>query len=317
MKEITRRQFIQGLAAGAAGIGLSRVFHGLVPEAEAASDSAPEKAPASSSDFTLTVLGARGSSPVCRGDSMAFGGSTSCYMLRAGGETIFLDAGSGLLSAPAEYPKPPVFLLSHLHVDHILGLGMYSWLSKKEAETTIYVPAEDGDALQALDGLYSPPYWPLSLTAYGSTVQVLPHGFPLQIGEITVDGMKGCHPGGVWCFRIRYHGKTLVYASDFEHEEPYFSELIEFSRGADLILYDAQYTAEEYEMKKGFGHSTAEKGLELLERAEAAQLLLIHHDPFLTDRQLLDREAQIGRDNVRFAREGEVISLSCTENKRI
>ena len=70
-------------------------------------------------------------------------------------------------------------------------------------------------------------------------------------------------------------------------------------------------------MKKGFGHSTAEKGLELLERAEAAQLLLIHHDPFLTDRQLLDREAQIGRDNVRFAREGEVISLSCTENKRI
>ncbi len=309
MKEITRRQFLQGLAAGAAGLGISSVLPGFAPEAEAATASTVGQMPASDSEMILTVLGARGSSAICRRDSMSFGGSTSCYMLRAGSETIFLDAGTGLLSAPTAYQNPPVFLLSHLHLDHLLGLGMYSRLSEKGAETTIYVPAGDSDAVQAMDGVYSPPYWPLSLTTYGGDVRILAHQFPLQVGEITIDGMEGCHPGGVLCFRIQYRGKTLVYASDFEHEEPYFSDLIEFSQGADLVLYDGQYTEEEYEKKKGFGHSTAEKGLELLERSGAGQLLIIHHDPSRTDRQLNDMEAKIGRENVRYAREGEEILL--------
>ena len=75
------------------------------------------------------------------------------------------------------------------------------------------------------------------------------------------------------------------------------------------LLYDGQYTPEEYESRKGFGHSTPEKGLELLERSGAAKLLLIHHDPTRTDRTLLEMERLIGRDNVRFAREGDVIEL--------
>ena len=309
MKELTRRQFLQGLAAGAAGIGIASVFPGLVPAADAASEPAAETTPVPAADGTLTVLGARGSAPICRQDSLSFGGSTTCFMLRACGETIFLDAGTGLFSAPNEYPNPPVFLVSHLHIDHLLGLGMYPRLSQKGAETTIYLPTKDGDAVGALDGLYSPPYWPLSLTALGGDVRVLPQAFPLQIGEINVDSMEGCHPGGVQCFRIRCKGKTLVYATDFEHEEPYFSDLIDFSKDADLVLYDAQYTQEEYEKRKGFGHSTAEKGLELLDRSGAAQLLLIHHDPNHADEQLLEMEAQIGRENVRYARAGDVIPL--------
>ncbi len=166
MKEISRRQFLQGLAAGAAGIGVSAVFPAMVPEAEAERAEVPEKPPVSASEMTLTVLGARGSAPICRRDSMIFGGLTSCYMFRACGETLFLDAGTGL-----------------------------------------------------------------------------------------------------------------------------------------------QYAPEEHESKKGFGHSTAEMGLELLERSGAGKLLLIHHDPTRTDRELLEMEKLIGRENVRYAREGEVIVL--------
>ena len=80
--------------------------------------------------------------------------------------------------------------MRHLHFDHLQVLGMYSRLFQKEAETMIYVPTKDCDAVQALDGLYSPLYWPLSLTEYGGIVQILPHCFPLQIGGITVDGME-------------------------------------------------------------------------------------------------------------------------------
>lgn len=311
MKEISRRQFIRGLAAGVAGIGISSVFPGLVTEADAATVTTAEKDPVSvsSSDMTLTVLGARGSSPICRRDSLLFGGSTSCYMLRACGETIFLDGGTGMLNAPSEFPSLPVMLVSHLHMDHLSGLGMYSRLSQKGAETTIYLPAEDGDAVAALDGLYSPPYWPLSLLNCGGDVRVLPHSLPLQVGEVSVEGMEGCHPGGVKCFRLSCRGKRVVYASDFEHEEPYFSDLIDFSRDADLLLYDAQYTPEEYERKKGFGHSTAEKALELMESAGVERMLLIHHDPGSTDRELLKREAAIGMPNVRYAREGDTVRI--------
>lgn len=203
-----------------------------------------------------------------------------------------------------------LFLLSHLPVDHLLGLGMYPRLSQKEVEMTICVLSEDDPSAQALDSLYAPPYWPLKLEDCGGRLQILPHSFPFQIGEISKSGLKGCHPGGVWCFRLEYRGKTLVYASVFEHEEPYFCDFIDFSRNADLILYDAQYTEEEYEREKGYGHSAAEKRMELLESSGAGQLLLIQHDPWNTAGQLLEHEAQIGKVNVlRYAREGEVIPV--------
>ena len=75
--------------------------------------------------MSVTVLGTRGSVTVSGRDREIFGGNTSCYMIRAGGETVFLDAGSGLISAPVELPRPPPILLRHLHIDHVLGLGMY------------------------------------------------------------------------------------------------------------------------------------------------------------------------------------------------
>ena len=78
---------------------------------------------------------------------------------------------------------------------------------------------------------------------------------------------------------------------------------------ADLLLYDGQYSPEEYKARRGFGHSTGEKGVELMKRCGARRLLLVHHDPGCTDRELLIREARIGRADVRFAREGEVIEL--------
>ncbi len=243
-------------------------------------------------------------------DRALFGGATSCYMLRAGEDTVFLDAGSGLLSAPVELPKPPHLLLSHLHLDHLLGLGMYPRLIKPGLETVIHVPVLSGqDPLRLLDGLYAPPFWPVSLAAYSGEVRVKALRLPLQIGEIRVEGIEGCHPGGCLLFRLRCRGKTVVYASDYEYEPQSFARLAELARDADLLLYDGQYTEAEAEAKKGFGHSTAARGLELMERSGARRLLLIHHDPQSTDGQLLEREARLGRENARYAREGEEIRL--------
>ena len=267
------------------------------------------KRPVDENGMSITVLGTRGSVTTGGRDREIFGGDTSCYMVRAGGETVFLDAGSGLISAPAELPRPPHILLSHLHIDHVLGLGMYPRLSQKGQETTIHVPVGPGeDPKELLDRLYSPPLWPLSLSDYAGTVRILPLTFPLRIGELTVEGLPGCHPGGSVIMKLTYAGRSIVYATDYEYEERSADHLEAFARGTDLLLFDGQYTEPELPARRGFGHSTAEKGLALMERSGARRLLLIHHDPRSTDDMLLAREAQLpGR--ARYARKGERIVL--------
>ncbi|HAG68348.1 MAG TPA: MBL fold metallo-hydrolase [Lachnospiraceae bacterium] len=264
----------------------------------------------SASGLTLKVLGTRGSMAVHGRMYSVFGGATSCYLVRAGEDTVILDAGSGLLNAPVDTPRPPVILISHLHLDHLLGLGMYPRLSKKGAETEIYVPAADSrEASESLNSLYSPPLWPVRLDQYAGTVRIKPLMFPIMVGEIRVDGVMGCHPGGCAVMRLSYGGRSIVYLTDYEHEEASFDKMTDFARGADLILYDGQYTEEEYEQKKGFGHSTPEKGLELLERSEAGRLLIVHHDPQNGDEELLKREQLLNRKDVSYARQGEEIYI--------
>ena len=264
----------------------------------------------SGSLFQLTVLGTRGSVPVCGRDYSVFGGNTSCYMVTAGEETIFLDAGSGLVNAPVSFSSTPVILLSHLHLDHILGLGMYPRLSRKGTETRLYLPVDEGvDAVSLLNGLYSPPYWPLSLTDYAGSLEVNALKEPFMVGDVAIDWITGSHPGGSLVFRLRYRGKTLVYVTDYERDDASYEMLISFARDADLLMVDGQYTTEEYPKRRGFGHSTPEIGIELKDRCNAKRLLLIHHDPGKTDRIMLLQQAILRRENVRFAREGEVYSI--------
>ncbi|MBQ6927757.1 MAG: MBL fold metallo-hydrolase [Oscillospiraceae bacterium] len=258
----------------------------------------------------LTVLGTRGSMAVSEKGRGLFGGSTSCYMVQAGDDCVFLDAGSGLLSAPVLFQETPVILLSHLHLDHVLGLGMYARLLIKGKKTVICVPAEsDAAACAALNGLFSPPYWPVSLEEYRGDVEIRCAVTPMQVGAIHVDSIPGNHPSGCLIYRLSCGGRSLVYATDFEHDEESFDRLAQFAAGTDLLLYDGQYDEDEYLLNKGFGHSTANKGVELMERCGAKRMLLVHHSPSATDAQLLHRQGQLGRENVTFAREGEVLSI--------
>ncbi|MBO4854311.1 MAG: hypothetical protein J5482_04145 [Oscillospiraceae bacterium] len=260
--------------------------------------------------FQITVLGARGSIPVSGEDTALFGGATSCYMVRAGDETVFLDAGSGLWSAPVDFPRPPVILLSHLHLDHMVGLGMYGRMMQPGKRTEIYLPVQsDGIAVQTLERLYSPPFWPKPLTELGGEVAVYAQQFPLELCDVAIDGTEGSHPGGCMILRLRRHGKTVVYATDFCHTQQSEEALLSFAAGADLLLYDGQFTPAEFAARPLAGHSTAEKAVELMERGNIRRVLLIHHGPGSADAVLAAREAALGRENVRYARQGQVISI--------
>lgn len=257
----------------------------------------------------VTILGTRGSVPVSGSRYEEFGCATSCYLVEAGEQAVILDAGTGIVNAPCSFASPPAILVSHLHLDHLAGLAMYGRLSMPGAETRLYAAGPRQRTREALERLYSPPLWPLSLAQYPGNlvVDIMPE--TLDVGGIVVECIEGSHPGGCSVFKLAHGGKTLVYATDFEYEPVAFERLASLAHGADLILFEAQYSDEELEAFKGFGHTSPRFGLRLMERTSAKRMLLIHHDPRSDDQKLEQRERSLGMANVRFAREGEVIEL--------
>ena len=262
-------------------------------------------------EFTLTVFGARGSVPSSRAENVVYGGDTSCYMVRAGKDTIFLDGGSGLAAAPATYPKPPVILLSHLHLDHVMGLGMFTGFFVPGQKARVYVPfCVNAEAAEERMGqIYVPPFWPMRLSQLEGKPEILPMPERFSVGEVQVETMEGNHPNRAVVLKLSFGEKSLVYATDYEHDEPSFSQLMKFAENTDLLLYDAQFTEEQYPNRRGFGHSTAEMGMELMRRCGARRLLLVHHAPGSTDAVLSQREKSIRNENVFYAREGQVIQI--------
>jgi phosphoribosyl 1,2-cyclic phosphodiesterase len=263
----------------------------------------------------LEVLGTRGSNPIFGEPYAKYGGSTSCYHVTAttedSQETIILDAGSGIVNAADIETDRITILLSHSHLDHILGLMVFPYLNDLHKSITIYLAKRNGlSAREQIDALISEPLWPCKLEAYKAKVEVKDMPKTFDIGNVHVDTMESNHPGGSSIMKLSFDGKTFVYATDYEHgDAEKEKELQEFSKDADLLFYDAQYTTEEYPKYKGFGHSTPEEGLKLKEISGAKELAFIHHSAQHNDLFLYQEERKYVALGAHFAREGEVFYL--------
>lgn len=260
----------------------------------------------------LTVLGTRGSVPVEGKDYSIYGGATSCYQVRAGDEEIFLDAGSGIVTSKISANTHISILFSHLHIDHVLGLPFFSALSQKDRSVDMYSEKSSGlDLKSAIDLLIAPPFWPVKIEQYPANVRFHDVQKKFSIGEVEIETMSGNHPGGTTIYRLNYKSKSIVYVTDFEHNpEEKCEELIRFSMNCDLLTYDAQYTDEEYNLFRGFGHSTAKFGLDIAEKCRAKKILFVHHAPNRTDDELAKMESELSnRENALFAKIGDVFEL--------
>ena len=263
--------------------------------------------------FQLTVLGARGSMPVDGKDFAAYGGATSCYRILAGNEEIYLDAGNGILSAAPNPDTRITILLTHMHLDHSIGLPFFVALGQANRCIDIFAKSRSGlSANEAVDRLISPPFWPLKVGQYPANVTF--HELPeesFSIGAVEVDVMEGTHPQGATIYRLTHRGKVLVYATDFEHTPEGCEKLARFAEDCDLLIYDAQYTEEEYPKYRGYGHSTPQVGFDIGTRANAGKILFVHHAPQRTDKQLLAMAQEFApyADKVIFAKAGDRISV--------
>lgn len=254
----------------------------------------------------LTVLGTRGSVPV-EGENFArYGGATSCYKVQAGNEEIYLDAGSGIVSSLPAPNSRITILLTHMHLDHLIGLPFFIALTEKDRPIDIYAAARAGLApKEAIDRVISNPFWPCKIEDYPAAVKfhLLPERFTL--GDVSVDTLEGSHPKGSTIYRLTYRGKSIVHATDFEHNSTACAALTDFAKGCDLLLYDAQYTADEYERYRGYGHSTPQEGLKVAAAAGVKKLLFVHHAPLRNDTALGALEREFGA----FAKVGDEFLL--------
>ena len=264
---------------------------------------------------SVFILGARGSVPVSRQDSLIYGGATVCVFMRLANQPVILDAGTGILELPrvlapneAEIP----ILLSHPHADHLLGLPMCPALFDPQKKLRIYGATRNGLTVsEQVQTFMSPPLWPVHPEEVGATVTFHSTENTFYIGSVKVDTIDGIHPGGVTLFRITSCGTTVVYITDCSLAESIFPNVVEFARNCDLLLCDGQYSEEEWSACNHFGHSTWIAAAKLAAAANAKQARIIHHDPFRTDAELNAAAKDLTDIHPRcaFARAGEEISL--------
>lgn len=260
---------------------------------------------------TVAVLGVRGSFPVTGGDFLEYGGNTSCFLADLGGETVILDAGSGLSALGGGVPLPGGrvhILLSHLHLDHIMGLFSFPLLHDPAAEICLY---GDVGLRSRLSTVLGPPYWPLGLDDFHARVRVreLTAGERLRLeGGVALSTLRGNHPGGSLLYRLEGGGKALVYALDCEMDGDMPAALARFAQDADLLIWDASFAPGD--LIKGWGHSTWREGIALRREAGVKRILMTHYAQTYTDSFLSQQEKLAGADSgCLFAREGMVIPL--------
>ena len=281
--------------------------------------------------------GTRGSIATPGGATLRYGGNTSCVEVRPeSGETILIDCGTGareLGAALIEEGRAQTghILISHTHWDHIQGLPFFAPLFVPGNEWHIYGPRGLGQSLRdVLAGQMEYAYFPVALNAFAAKVhyhEVVEGG--LMIGDTRIATQYLNHPALTVGYRLEADGASVVYASDHEPHSPGAGEghtaeaeggdvtHIDFLRDADLVIHDAQYTAEEYPSKIGWGHSTIEYAVDMAIAANVRELALYHHDPMRGDEavdQLLSRarERVVAAGSnliVTGAAEGNVIEL--------
>ncbi len=288
----------------------------------------PNRRDAERGSAIVRFWGVRGSIPVPGPDTAGFGGNTSCVEVRAGGEIVILDAGTGLRalgnSLVEEFRGRPLsltMLITHTHCDHTQGFPFFAPAYEASNSIRILGFSEDGCGLQkAFARQMEPAYFPVGLSHMQAEIVFEElRGDSFQVGNIRVSTCRTTHPGCCGAYRLETKAGSICYIPDHEADRgqtPGSAAVAQLIHGADLVILDSQYTAEEYAGREGWGHSSMEQAVRIAREARARDLRLFHHDPSHGDdflEQMLQNARRIAAGSemrIEAAREGETVNLA-------
>jgi len=265
----------------------------------------------------IKFYGTRGSIPISDSKFLEFGGNTTCMKItRDNGRVSILDAGTGIRKLGIElsqqgFDQKELFLaFSHFHWDHIQGFPFFAPAYNPSLIINILAMGKDRE-IDSLEGIFKgqmqPEYFPVPLEEMGARVNFLQlDENEWQQNDAVVKVIKQNHPGGSYGYRLEDNGKSVVICTDLEHGETVLPEIVEFCKGADLLVHEAQYTSEELRSHRGWGHSSYIQAIEVAERAGVGQLAITHHDPDHSDEflRVIEKKCQDRFRDCALAREG-------------
>ena len=248
----------------------------------------------------VTLWGTRGSLAAPGPETVRYGGNTACVEVRGKRNALLvLDAGTGIqrLGTMVRGGRGRIdLLLTHLHMDHIQGLGFFEPLYERGREIHIWGPPSPTlDLRTRLARYLSPPLFPVRLRDLPCRLTL--HNVPperFEVGGLEVEAALVCHPGSTLGYRISEGTRSLAYLPDHEPAlgvrefpgEPEWTSGFDLAAGADLLIHDAQYTTEEYQKRVGWGHSAIRDAVAFATLAGARRFVPFHHDPTHDDAML-------------------------------
>jgi phosphoribosyl 1,2-cyclic phosphodiesterase len=257
----------------------------------------------------VIIWGCRGSLASPGRSTVRYGGNTSCIEVRHEGGSVVLDAGTGLRPLgehiAAEAPPRIDLLLTHLHLDHLEGLGFFLPLWRVDSELHIWGPPSPTRTLEERIGRYlSPPLFPIDVSDVPA--RLVFHDVPEEAWDLAgmrISAAPVSHPGPTLGYRLECDEGSIAYIPDHEPAlaanlktiEPEWIPGFALAEGVDVLFHDAQFTDAEYPDRVGWGHSSVTDAVTFARRAEVKRLVLFHHDPWHGDGQLdeIEDRAQV------------------------
>ncbi|MDB4459231.1 response regulator, partial [bacterium] len=299
-----------------------------ISKASTAPTAQEERAPESHNDsMKIRFWGVRGSTPTPGPSTVHYGGNTSCVEIRADGELIILDAGSGIRpcgqALVKEFKDEPIslnLLLTHTHWDHIQGFPFFIPAYNPRNKITVRGFEGSFESLaEIFDNQMKAPYFPISMAQMASLPEIVEiKDMEFNIGKVHVQAKFMNHPGICVGYRINSSSGSVAFMPD---NEPYQrlrgttdsreriteeslayarkmdEQLVDWIRDVDVLIIDSQYDDSEYQSKVGWGHGCLDDVVSLALLANVKQLYLFHHDPDHDDAHIT-RMTQWARDLV-------------------
>ena len=246
----------------------------------------------------IKCWGSRGSIPVSGKQYIKYGGDTTCIEITAAsGETIIIDAGTGIRRLGNSFIERDIsqyyLIFTHAHWDHVLGIAFFRPLLFSKVKMVVQDRKFSGiNTKDVINGVMKQPFFPIGFKDLKADIRfdkVLNQKF--NIGSIKIETIPTSHSGGGIGYKFSEDGKSFVFLTDnelgFDHPgSPGFDAYLEFVKKSDLLIHDGEYTRNEYKRKKSWGHSSIPDVLDLAFKAKVKKLGLFHLNQDRTDDQM-------------------------------